>query len=47
MALRNLVRACVAGDTAAFSTLVERYQRVLYTVAVRMLGDPASLLIEG
>ena len=34
-----LVRRCRAGDTEAFSTLVERYQRVLFTVALRFLGD--------
>jgi len=36
----DLVRRCVAGDTAAFAPLVERYQRPLFTVALRMLGDP-------
>jgi len=34
-----LVARCRAGDTAAFEALVERYQRVLFTVALRMLGD--------
>ncbi len=34
-----LVARCLAGDTTAFRPLVERYQRVLFTVAVRMLGD--------
>jgi RNA polymerase sigma-70 factor, ECF subfamily len=34
-----LVERCLGGDTAAFRPLVERYQRVLFTVAVRMLGD--------
>jgi RNA polymerase sigma-70 factor, ECF subfamily len=34
-----LVRRCLAGDTEAFSTIVERYQRVLFTVALRFLGD--------
>ena len=33
------VRRCLDGDTEAFSGLVERYQRVLFTVAVRFLGD--------
>ncbi len=37
---RDLVQRCLAGDSAAFRPLVERYQRVLLTVAVRMLGDP-------
>ena len=34
-----LVARCRAGETAAFEGLVDRYQRVLFTVAVRMLGD--------
>jgi RNA polymerase sigma-70 factor, ECF subfamily len=34
-----LVRRCREGDTAAFEPIVERYQRVLFTVALRMLGD--------
>jgi RNA polymerase sigma-70 factor (ECF subfamily) len=34
-----LVARCRAGETAAFEGLVERYQRVLFTVAVRMLGN--------
>ena len=34
-----LVARCRAGETAAFAGLVERYQRVLFTVAVRMLGN--------
>ena len=36
---RVIVERCFGGDPAAFRTLVERYQRVLFTVAVRMLGD--------
>jgi RNA polymerase sigma-70 factor (ECF subfamily) len=35
-----LIARCRAGETAAFEGLVVRYQRVLFTVAVRMLGDP-------
>jgi RNA polymerase sigma-70 factor, ECF subfamily len=35
----TLVARCLAGDTAAFEPIVERYQRVLFTVARRMLGD--------
>jgi RNA polymerase sigma-70 factor, ECF subfamily len=35
-----LVARSLDGDTAAFEVLVERYQRVLYTVAYRMLGNP-------
>ena len=34
-----LVRRCRQGDSAAFETIVGRYQRVLFTVAFRMLGD--------
>ena len=34
-----LIARCRAGETAAFEGLVVRYQRVLFTVAVRMLGD--------
>jgi len=33
------VARCLAGDTAAFETLVVRYQGVLFTVALRMLGN--------
>lgn len=33
------VRRCLEGDQAAFTTIVERYQRLLYTVAVRLLGN--------
>jgi RNA polymerase sigma-70 factor (ECF subfamily) len=34
-----LVAQAKEGDTVAFGILVERYQRVLYTVAFRMLGN--------
>ena len=34
-----LVARCRSGETTAFEPLVERYQRVLFTVALRMLGD--------
>ena len=34
-----LVGRCLRGDTAAFRTLVERYHRPLFRVAVRMLGN--------
>jgi len=34
-----LVERCLRGDMDAFRPLVERYQRVLFSVAVRMLGD--------
>jgi RNA polymerase sigma-70 factor, ECF subfamily len=33
------VARCLDGDTAAFAGLVERYERVLFSVALRMLGD--------
>jgi RNA polymerase sigma-70 factor (ECF subfamily) len=34
-----LVRQSLAGESAAFGVLVTRYQKVMYTVAVRMLGN--------
>jgi RNA polymerase sigma-70 factor (ECF subfamily) len=34
-----LIARCKAGETAAYEGLVVRYQRVLFTVATRMLGD--------
>lgn len=34
-----LVRQTLAGESAAFGVLVTRYQKVLYTVAFRMLGN--------
>jgi RNA polymerase sigma-70 factor (ECF subfamily) len=34
-----LVARCLDGDTDAFRPLVERYQRLLFSVALRMLGD--------
>jgi RNA polymerase sigma-70 factor (ECF subfamily) len=36
----KLVSRSQAGDLAALELLVRRYQRVLYTVAIRMLGRP-------
>jgi RNA polymerase sigma-70 factor, ECF subfamily len=35
----ELVTRCIEGDTSAFAPIVDRYQRVLFTVARRMLGD--------
>ena len=35
-----LVKRTLAGDQGAFEGLVQRYQKVLYTVALRMLGNP-------
>ena len=34
-----LVRQSLAGQTEAFGALVNRYQKVMYTVALRMLGN--------
>lgn len=39
-----LVAETLRGDTEAFRPLVERYQRVLFTVALRMLGDREDAL---
>jgi len=39
---KALVEQCLGGDASAFRPLVERYQRVLFTVAARMLGDEAE-----
>lgn len=36
----GLVQRCLEGDSEAFRPLVERYQDVLFRVALRMLGDP-------
>jgi RNA polymerase sigma-70 factor (ECF subfamily) len=33
------VARCLAGESAAFERIVGRYQQVLFTVALRMLGD--------
>jgi len=33
------ISRCLAGDSAAFEGIVVRYQQVLFTVALRMLGD--------
>jgi RNA polymerase sigma-70 factor (ECF subfamily) len=35
----DLVRRCLAGDSDCFSLLVERYERVLYNLALRMVGN--------
>ncbi len=35
----DLVRRCLAGDRNAFQPIVERYHRVLFNVAYRILGD--------
>ena len=36
----DLVRQSLAGHTEAFGVLVTRYQKVMYTVALRMLSNP-------
>src|SRR5262245_17896168 len=38
----SVVTRCLDGDTAAFEVLVSRYQRVLFGLALRMLGDHAD-----
>ena len=35
----TLVARCLEGDPTAFEPIVRRYQRVLYNVAFRMVGD--------
>lgn len=35
-----IVRKCLAGDSRAYGVLVDRYQNVLYNVALRMVRDP-------
>ena len=35
----ELVRRCLAGETSCFTRLVERYDRVLYNLALRMVTD--------
>lgn len=37
---KQLVRRVLDGDDQAYRTLVERYQHMVYTLGVRMLGDP-------
>jgi len=34
------IRRCLEGDTAAFELLIAHHERVLYRVALRMLGNP-------
>jgi RNA polymerase sigma-70 factor (ECF subfamily) len=38
----SLVERTLVGDTAAFVLLVERYKRPVYTLAYRLLGNPAD-----
>jgi RNA polymerase sigma-70 factor, ECF subfamily len=39
-----LVRACIAGDRAAFESLLARYERTIYNLAFRMLRNPEDAL---
>ena len=39
---RRLIARCVAGDVEAFRPLVQRYQRLTFSVAFRMLGSSAD-----
>jgi RNA polymerase sigma-70 factor, ECF subfamily len=36
----ELVARCLRGEVEAFAPLVARYQKVLFNLALRMLGDP-------
>lgn len=36
----KLVKQCLRGEPKAFETLVDRYQKVVFNVALRMVGDP-------
>jgi len=36
----DVVTSCLAGDVDAFGILVGRYERVVYNLALRMLGNP-------
>ena len=38
----ELVRRCLAGDSSAYTGLVERYQKPVFGLIVRMLGDPGA-----
>lgn len=38
----HIIRRCLAGETEAFSVLVERYKIMVYTTAYRILGDAES-----
>ena len=39
---KRLVQQAAAGDTAAFETLVERYQQQVYHLALRMVNNEAD-----
>lgn len=36
----TLVRACLDGDRAAYESLLTRYEKTIYNLAIRMLRDP-------
>jgi len=36
---KDLVRRCLKGDQKAFESLLDRYQKPIYNVALRMVGD--------
>jgi len=38
----QVVRQCLGGDTQAFGLLVEKYQGIVYNVALRMVRDAAD-----
>jgi RNA polymerase sigma-70 factor (ECF subfamily) len=38
----RLIDRCIAGEVEAFRPLVQRYQRLAFSVALRMLGSPAD-----
>ena len=37
---RELVEKCCGGDQAAFTELVDRYQKTVFNTALRIVGDP-------
>ena len=37
---RELVEKCCDGDRAAFTELVDRYQKTVFNTALRIVGDP-------
>ena len=41
---KALVRDCLSGSTHAFELLIDRYQKVLYNVALRMLNNREDAL---
>jgi RNA polymerase sigma-70 factor (ECF subfamily) len=38
----ELAESCKRGDLDSFNELVERYQKMAYNLALRMLGDPSA-----